>query len=181
MQNGFVKTAQEWIKELGLKPSSKYPGKYDCDMAICDLDLSKIPLEFGIVKGLVVGSSRSGCLQNMPQEVVGCFECNGTGLNNLDNLPKRIGDKLFCHDNPFDNLNGLKAVKITLAICFWHTKKCELKYWIRAMYNTDLDALEWHYDNHEYWFPDGGKLRKYVNDELEEIIKLKRIKRHLNL
>lgn len=98
-------------------------------------------------------------------------EVVSNNLKTLNGLPKRIYN-LYVHPNPLQNLNALLNINIILHI-YVDRNINSVDYWLRALDNTDLSILEWHYYNHKYY----ASFHKEIVYYLEELIKIKRIEK----
>jgi hypothetical protein len=104
------KSIKDWCLHLGLKnyeiDENDVVNVYgDVDMS--DEILTKIPIQFGIVKGFFNCSrNRLTSLEGSPKEVGVSFYCNFNQLISLEGSPKEVGDVYNCSRNQLTSLKG---------------------------------------------------------------------------
>ena len=101
------KNIEEICKEFKIKNWTLNPdGTVDVegDVNICDKNLYKIPLKFGIVKGnFSCRNNKLTSLEGCPNRIIGNFNCGvNKQLKNLEGCPSYIDGDFFCVDN--DNI-----------------------------------------------------------------------------
>lgn len=79
----------------------------DGDLDLMDLELTKLPLEFGRVTGhFSCANNRLSSLKGAPQVVNGSFDCRYNQLTSLEGSPRVIGGGFDCSYNLLTSLKG---------------------------------------------------------------------------
>ena len=79
----------------------------DGDVDLSDKDLTKLPLEFGVVKGRFICSSNNlTTLKGAPEKVGGGFYCSSNNLTTLEFAPVKVGGGFYCSSNNITTLKG---------------------------------------------------------------------------
>jgi hypothetical protein len=79
----------------------------DGHVNIINKNLSKIPIQFGIVNGnFYCGNNKIISLKGCPTEVLGDFFCNSNGLKSLKCAPRKVGRDFSCFNNLLTSLEG---------------------------------------------------------------------------
>jgi hypothetical protein len=107
--NEQEKSIEEWCKEFSIENYEIVKGLVNVngEVIMSELELSQIPINFGIVTGYFdcsanILTSLDGC----PIEVEDMFNCGYNKLTTLINAPNKVNSSFSCDDNELISLEG---------------------------------------------------------------------------
>ena len=106
-QNEFLKRLkdEERIDNYIVRPDGIVD--VEGDVNLFEMDLTKIPIKFGVVTGFFDCShNQLTNLQGAPEEVGGSFYCSYNQLTSLQGAPEEVGRWFVCHHNLLTSLEG---------------------------------------------------------------------------
>jgi hypothetical protein len=100
---------EDWCENLSISFYTINDDTVDVnwDVILCHRELSKIPIQFGIVKGnFDCGYNKLRTLEGAPKIVNKYFNCAGNLLTSLIDCPNKIGDDFYCRGNLLTSLEN---------------------------------------------------------------------------
>jgi len=104
-QNEFL----DLLTRRGVNYTVRPDGIVDVDgnVIFLNINLTKIPIKFGIVNGSFACShNQLTSLIGCPEEIGGSFDCSDNLLTSLEGCPEEVGGNFYCHYNQLTSLQG---------------------------------------------------------------------------